>query len=451
MMGYLKNENSCNNRASLYDRIKKLLVSYEWSDCNFCVSGKKFKAHKLILGISSPVFEAMLYGPLSNNNDIHIPDIEPEIFQLILNYIYTDNVDITSIEQAFDLLYASRKYLLEHLTKTCIEYIKENVTIDNVIEVLNYPDYMHDKQLTTYAVNLFCAHAYYLFQRHIQVISPLCLKTVLQSDEINITEKDLIKFIFEWAANYCEQENIPITFENKQRILINLELFDLLRFKTLSVVELHEIYSDKIITQYEYEKIEKQIKNTAKTNDNDAENAVSNIRRKTLKLQWYSCYRSSIRSMAPIIIDTPNFILNCRVKANKSVFINSLCVPTRMAPAVYVHNNKTRVYSEQLSVSIMCESDSSIIKNTNFMNTVEYDTVVDIDLNEPWYLQKEMWYKISFTWPHNVLPTYTYVVEFRDKFLRYCGHKILFEFDDMPVNTGTSFSGSYLAGLKFCL
>lgn len=145
-MGHKVNELRLN---SLYDRVNKLLVSSEWSDCSFSVSGKKIKAHKLILGVSSPVFEAMFYGPLSTSDDIKITDIEPTIFQLLLNYIYTDKLDIRSIEEAYDLLYASRKYMLENLTQVCITYIQSNLDIDNVITVLNYPDYIQDNQLVS--------------------------------------------------------------------------------------------------------------------------------------------------------------------------------------------------------------------------------------------------------------------------------------------------------------
>lgn len=163
-MGYTKNKKSNNNQASLYDRVKKLLVSYEWSDCSFIVTGKVFKAHKLILGITSPVFEAMFYGPLSSDEMIEITDINSSTFQLLINYIYTDNVEITSIDQAFLLLYASRKYLLEQLCDICIAYIKANISVDNVIEVLNYPDFMHDNQLISFSLKLFCEHANYLLQ-----------------------------------------------------------------------------------------------------------------------------------------------------------------------------------------------------------------------------------------------------------------------------------------------
>ncbi|XP_075992389.1 kelch-like protein 40a [Anticarsia gemmatalis] len=450
-MGYLKNNQSTYNQTSLYDRVKKLLVSYEWSDCSFSVSGKIFKAHKLILGISSPVFEAMFYGPLSSNDDIIITDIQPDIFQLILNYIYTDTVEINSIDQAFELLYASRKYLLEHLTEMCIAHIQTNISVDNVIEVLNYPEYMQDKQLVSFALKLFCEHANYLLQEKKNLITFSCLKAILESDQMNIAEKDLIKHVFEWSSYCCEQNDIPDTFENRRDILNKNGLFKLLRFLTLSVNDLEEIVTDdlnNLLLPYEFEVIKKNIKSS----NGDQKDVVgpiglSDMPRDLLQLQWHLCYRCPIRSVAPIIIDSNNFIIQSRVKVNKSVFINSLCVPTRMAPADQFCHEMTKVYTEQLSVSIMCESDNSVIKLTNFMNTVEYDSMVEIPLTEPCFMKKNEWYKICFVWPHNRSSTYSYVVEFRHN--HYSGHKVSFEFDDLPFNAGTS--GSFLGGLKFCL
>lgn len=449
-MGYLRSDQSTYNQTSLYDRIKKLLVSYEWSDCSFSVSGKLFKAHKLILGISSPVFEAMFYGPLSSDEDILITDIQPDIFQLILNYIYTDTVDINTIDQAFELLYASRKYMLEHLTEICIDYIQTNISVDNVIDVLNYPDYMQDEQLITFSLKLFCEHANYLLQEKKNLITYPCLRTILESDQMNIAEKDLIKHVFEWSSYCCKQNNILVTFENRRDVLKKYGLFKLLRFLTLTNNELEEIVTDinNLLLPYEYENLKQLIKYS----DIDVKDIIGSIGlvdmpRNLLKLQWHLCYRSPIRSVAPIIIDSNNYVIHSRIKVNKSIFINSLCVPTRMAPAVHFRNNIAKVYSEQLSVSVMCESDSSVNKLTNFMNTVEYDSMLDIELSEPCFIKKDEWYKICFMWPSNRIHTYSYVVEFRHS--HYSGHKVSFEFDDLPFSAGNV--GSFLGGLKFCL
>lgn len=449
-MGCLKNEKpSCNHR-SLYDRVEKLLVSLEWSDCCFHVSDRIFKAHRLILGTSSPVFEAMLYGPLSSSKEIVVTDILPDTFQLILNYIYTDKVEITCIEQAFELLYSARKYILEHLSQICISYIQTNISIDNVIDIINYPDYMQDEQLIKYSLNLLCEHADYLLEEKKNFITHQCMKAILENNQINMSEKDLIKHVFDWSFHCCEQLNIPANIDNRLSLLKSKGIFKLLRFLTLSLDDFEEIVSDtnNLLQPHEYQHIKDLIRDLKSSIDFSG--SVCLTPRSPIKLTWYLCYRSPLRPMAPIIIDYNNFVVHSRIKSNKSIFINSLCVPTRMAPAVYFRNNSAKVYSEQLSVSIASESDNnSIIKFSNFMNTVKYDSIVDIELTEPCFIKKDNWYRLSFTWPHNKCqcPSNAYIVEYRDK--QYTCHNVTFEFDDLQLNAGNG--GSFLGGLKFCL
>lgn len=442
-------QNSVFRHSSLYDRVEKLLLSYEWSDCRFTVAGKDFKAHKLILGISSPVFEAMFYGPLSSNEEIAITDIEPDVFQLLLNYIYTDKVEIPSIEQAFELLYASRKYLLEHLSDMCIAYIQANISTDNVIRILNYPDYLQDEQLVAFSLKLFCEHANYLLQEHKSLISSSCLKTILQSNEMNITEKDLIIHVFQWTLHYCKQKNLTEDLETRHKILIEKDLIKLLRFSALTLDEFDDIVmsSDNILLPKESLMIRSLIKNEQNVNTHVVKSICTNsVPRCPLKLQWDLCLRRPLRSAAPIKIDSSNSIINSRLKANKSVFINSLCVPTRMAPVLNFRNNIGNSYSEQFSVSIECEFDKSVTKLTNFMNTVDYDASVEIELTEPYFIKKDNWYKITFQWSQT-FDTIKYVVEYRDRI--FTDHKVSFEFDDMPPTARSG--GSFLGGLKFCL
>ncbi|XP_063376314.1 BTB/POZ domain-containing protein 6-B-like [Cydia fagiglandana] len=442
-------QNNAFRHSSLYDRVEKLLLSYEWSDCKFTVAGRHFKAHKLILGISSPVFEAMFYGPLSTNEEIAITDIEPDIFQLLLNYVYTDKVEIPSIEQAFELLYASRKYLLEHLSDLCIAYILANISTDNVIRVLNYPDYMQDQQLVSFALKLFCEHANYLLQEHKNMISCSCMKTILESDQMNISEKSLIIHVFQWTLHYCKQNNLPEDLKSRHNILIENDFLKLLRFSALTISEFEEIIEskDNILLPEESKDIGAIIKKIKNDDEHLLNvNSLWSIPRSPIKLQWDLCHRRPLRSAAPIVIDSNNSVINSRVKVNKSVFINSLCIPTRMAPVLNFRNNIGNSYSEQFFVTVECESDKSITKLTNFMNTVDYDSSVEIELSEPYFIKKDKWYKIIFQWSQT-FDAITYVVEYRDRV--FSDHKVSFEFDDMPSSARVS--GSFLGGLKYCL
>ncbi|XP_047544767.1 BTB/POZ domain-containing protein 3 isoform X1 [Vanessa atalanta] len=446
-MGY--NMNDLRNK-SLYDRVNKLLVSYEWSDCSFSVHGKNFKAHKLILGISSPVFEAMFYGPLSTNEVITITDIEPNIFQLLLNYIYTDKVDIHSIEESYDLMYVSRKYMLEYLTEICIAYIESNISIDNVIPVLNYPDHMQDNQLVSTALKLFCQHAGYLLKENKSSITSTCMQKILRCNEINILEKDLIKGVFEWTSYYCEQNEIKNNIQNRREVLIKNDLLKLLRFNTLTLNELNEITAskDNLLLKCEEEQMKLQME-TEKMN-NRVLSITDNkfLPRKTLKQQWCLCHRPPLRSESPLIVDLSNYTIHTKVKANKSTFINTLSVHSRMAPVVSYCNNLTNIYHEQFTILVTCEEDNSIIKKIYFDSNVEHDFNIDIEFDEPMLIKKDCWYKISFIWPHqDTFYSYQYGVQSRAPC--YNNGKIKFEFND--VLRISDHGGSFLRGLKFCM
>ncbi|XP_072936735.1 BTB/POZ domain-containing protein 6-A-like [Epargyreus clarus] len=441
-MGYKMSDIKCN---SLYDRVNKLLVSYEWSDCSFSVSGKKFKAHKLILGISSPVFEAMFYGPLSSSDDISITDIEPEIFQLLLNYIYTDKVEITSIDEAYELLYVSRKYLLENLTEICISYIQSNMTVDNIVTILNYPDYMQDNKLLTSSLKLFCIHANYVLQENLKNISISCMQKILQCDNMNIIEKNLIKYVFEWTSYQCEKSS---NSEVKRNILVQNGLLKLLRFAALSLDDLNEIVDDKnnLLMPSDVDTIRHNILDINSTKNLKDYLATTNMSRRAIKLQWTLCHRSPLRSMSPAIIDKFNYYIQARIRVNKPVFINTLRVPSRMAPEVNFYRNATNVYCEQFTVSVAGEHDNSITKTISIKKDIEYDSHFDVEFLQPLFIEKDQWYKINFVWPRSDAD-YSYAIQSREQ--TYNNGKIVFEFEDM-LSTGDS-SGSFLKGLTFCM
>ncbi|XP_026325114.1 uncharacterized protein LOC113234075 isoform X2 [Hyposmocoma kahamanoa] len=105
-----------------------LLQSGQWSDCTFLVGTEPHQVvvsgHKLILAMASPVFEAMFYGGMAERNDpIPILDVQPEAFKALLEYIYTDNINICSFDKACELCYGAKKYMLPHLVKECTRYL----------------------------------------------------------------------------------------------------------------------------------------------------------------------------------------------------------------------------------------------------------------------------------------------------------------------------------------
>lgn len=75
-------------RKEIRERGQFLLETGIWSDCRFIVgtepNEQELDGHKLFLAMASPVFEAMFFGGMADNNPIAILDVQPEAFKALL-------------------------------------------------------------------------------------------------------------------------------------------------------------------------------------------------------------------------------------------------------------------------------------------------------------------------------------------------------------------------------
>ncbi|XP_057318588.1 speckle-type POZ protein B-like [Microplitis mediator] len=128
-------------QRKITDDLKELYESKTNSNVIFVVGNEKFKAHKFILSTRSPVFSAMFTHELkeNRNSEVDIPDIDPEIFNKMLEFIYTDEINNLD-EDAESLLESADKYQLLNLKSLCEESLSKSVSIDNAIELMILAD-----------------------------------------------------------------------------------------------------------------------------------------------------------------------------------------------------------------------------------------------------------------------------------------------------------------------
>lgn len=62
-------------------------------------------------------------------------------------YMYCDTVELSSVLDAGMLLYASKKYLIPHLSQTCIDYILQNLHIKSLWDVLDVAESLNEDKL----------------------------------------------------------------------------------------------------------------------------------------------------------------------------------------------------------------------------------------------------------------------------------------------------------------
>ncbi|XP_055372311.1 uncharacterized protein LOC129606184 [Condylostylus longicornis] len=156
---------SSSSTTPLSHRFYQLFKSEKYWDCSFCIDDHIIKAHKLILATSSPVFEAMLYGPLNfndNNNStgiktIRISDISPEMFYKLLMFIYTSELNFIeeNIEDLIELYYCSEKYLIKDLQNEALLAIKRKLRFDNILQTLDLAIYTNFEKIIKICLEFF--------------------------------------------------------------------------------------------------------------------------------------------------------------------------------------------------------------------------------------------------------------------------------------------------------
>lgn len=108
------------------------------SDVTIVVGAKEYRVHKLILIARSSVFATLLTTHLlkKEKNRLTVTDIEEEVFEELLTFLYTGKFSITNIEKLSSLFEAAIKYGMKDLRIHCQEGIMEQVNVNNACHML---------------------------------------------------------------------------------------------------------------------------------------------------------------------------------------------------------------------------------------------------------------------------------------------------------------------------
>jgi len=99
---------------------------------------REVRAHKLILGGASDVFEREFFGPMQKYEDIEIKDVSEEVFRAMIDYIYNKKIELTDFDLDFlsSLYYIADLYNIEELRLDIIASIPEHdVSDQNLLDV----------------------------------------------------------------------------------------------------------------------------------------------------------------------------------------------------------------------------------------------------------------------------------------------------------------------------
>lgn len=127
----------------------KLLSDEEEADVTFSVGGETFPAHKIVLATRSPVFKAQLYGQMKERRArrLTVEGIQPDVFKVLLQFIYTDSLpewDDLDAEEYCEisrhLLAAADRYAMDRLKLLCASNLVDHLDAETVAITLALAD-----------------------------------------------------------------------------------------------------------------------------------------------------------------------------------------------------------------------------------------------------------------------------------------------------------------------
>lgn len=127
-MTFICNEMSTTLFKNLYEQKK----SSRFCDLTLYVNNKVVRAHRNVLACSSPYFNSILKHHSIIREHLTITCLDSEIFNMIVNYMYTGQItiELTNVEE---LLRLADHFILTKIIEYCIEFLGANLNIDNCL------------------------------------------------------------------------------------------------------------------------------------------------------------------------------------------------------------------------------------------------------------------------------------------------------------------------------
>ncbi|XP_014271263.1 BTB/POZ domain-containing protein 2 isoform X1 [Halyomorpha halys] len=238
--------------------LNRLFDSEAGSDVIFLVGPEpetwRFPCHKRVLCEANPVFKAMLENFHENGNTeqtISIQDIDGRAFDLLLRFLYKEDVIIQTVATALSTLYAAQKYLCMELMRECILFLDDALTTGNALQIYEHlrvhsgqrvkgpsaPRYeiihaetkpgedfsfilrLLDSLLFNTLLFIDLHAEEILCQESIEDLTLDSLKEILERDTLNVREALVYNTIERWCNRECKRGHFELSQENRRTVL----------------------------------------------------------------------------------------------------------------------------------------------------------------------------------------------------------------------------------------
>ena len=217
----LKKDSVLERSIRMYNNPLMSDIKFTYKNCN---PGQELYAHKYVLATSSHVFEEMFDGHSPTKNSvINLSDIDKEIVEAFLAYLYKDECP-NSIDVMFGVLRLTQKYEIPSFVEACRNDLQqkapEKVTATQAFQYLETFVKLNEPTMMEVCWSYIDKHTDEFFaSEYFLRISQVTLSSLLRRDTLSSNEKAIFEAMVKWADNQCSEQKLHSNPENRRQIL----------------------------------------------------------------------------------------------------------------------------------------------------------------------------------------------------------------------------------------
>ena len=122
--------------SHLLHAVSQLYAEGLFSDVTLCAGNEEINCHRSILAASSAFFMGMFQSELDESrlSKIPIKEMEASTLRLVLDYIYSGKVEL-STDNVQNVLSAANLFQMIHLRDGCASFMMQHISVDNCVGV----------------------------------------------------------------------------------------------------------------------------------------------------------------------------------------------------------------------------------------------------------------------------------------------------------------------------
>lgn len=211
----------------LQDGLKELLNENKFVDCTLKVGDRSFPCHRLIIAACSPYFREIFFTEdgkeVENTKEVVLEDVNPSILDMIIQYLYSAEIDLTD-DNVQDIIAVANRFQIPSVFTVCVNYLQKKLSLSNCMAIFRMGLVLSCPRLAVAARNYVADRFELLYKdEEFLKLAPHELFAVIGGDSLNVEKEELV---FEAVMGW-------VRHDREQRIKVLKDAFNCIRFRLL--------------------------------------------------------------------------------------------------------------------------------------------------------------------------------------------------------------------------